>query len=167
MRHLFLALLFALGIAGIAVGFTAPVYAQGVALVDAGVDAGAASSTATSSPTTYAIDPLVNPTGYLTQLEAARKAGWPLAILVGVFGLVEVLAAVGKKAADKNATGKIAKLAWLGRGRMSVVIGAAVAISAAAIHSLATGATWIAVASAAIGSVLFYLAPAGIDPDKA
>lgn len=166
MRHLSIALLFALSLVCIADGFTAPVRAQSATLVDAGVGSG---STAISSPTTTPIDPVTNPTGYITELEQAKASttGWPLVVLIGVFGLAEVLAAAGTKAKAANASSPFARLAWLGKGRISIGIGAVVAIASSAIHALATGSTWNAVAFAAIASALLYAHPAGTDPAKA
>lgn len=121
------------------------------------LDAGsAASSAAPVAPTIH--DPTQDPAGYLSDLEKAKSNGWGLAILVGVFGLCEVLAAAGKK---------FPKLAWLGKGRISVAIGAITAITATSIAKLADGGTWMAVAYTAVGAALLYWHPAGTDPAKA
>lgn len=127
-----------------------------VIAVDAGVAPDAASSPATPAPTVH--DPMTDPSGYISELEAAKKSGWPLFVLVGVYGLCELLAAGGK-------TG--GKLAWLGKGRISVVIGGAAALATSAINALAAGGTWMAVGAAALFSLLLYVHTAGTDPAKA
>ncbi len=127
-------------------------HADTPAMLDAGPGAGSGSATA---PTTATIkDPSVDPAGYISQLENAKKNGWGVVVLVVVFGLCEIAAAAGKN---------IAWLAWLGKGRLSIAIGGAAAISMTSINSLAAGGTWMSVGVAALGAVFLYLHPAAKD----
>lgn len=99
------------------------------------------------------VDPVADPSGYISELAAAKAQGWGVLLLVGVFGLCEILAAAGKNGA----------LAWLGKGRISILIGAGVAVSTAAIVALSSSGTWFAAGYAAVGAVLLYLHPAAKD----
>ena len=126
-------------------------HADTLALLDAGPGSGSGSAAA-SSPTVH--DPSQDPAGYFSDLKTAKKNGWGLVVLVSVLGLCELLAAAGKK---------ISALAWLGKGRVSIAIGAGAAIATTAIASLADGGSWSAVATAAIGAALLYWHPAAKD----
>ena len=124
---------------------------------DAGVtDAGSASATpAPAAPVIH--DPSTDPAGFISDLKTAKTSGWGVAILVGVFGLCELL----------SRAKLLPSLAWLGKGRISIAIGAIAAFATTSITALAGGGTWTAVALAALSSFFLYLHPAGTDPAKA
>ena len=127
-------------------------------------DAGSGSAIAvgSGSSVTVTIAPPVNPAtdinGYISELQNAKQSGWPLVVLVAVFGLCELLAAAGSK---------VAALAWLGTGRVSIVIGGVVSISAAMINKLADGGTWVSVLlGAAVPAIALFYHPAAADVAK-
>lgn len=103
-------------------------------------------------------DPVTDPGDFISDLKSAKRTGWPLLLLIAAFGLCEILAAAGSK---------IAALAWLGRGRVSIVVGGATAVIFAAIAAVTGSGSWSAVLGAAVTAGLLYAHPAGTDPAKA
>ncbi len=100
-------------------------------------------------------NPATDPAGYISDLENAKKTGWPLLVLVGFFGLCEILALAGKN---------VPFFAWLGTGRVSVVIGGFAALTASMINTLADGGTWSSVLIGALApAIALFLHPAATD----
>lgn len=148
-----LMILFSLVVACTALDLVAPVLADSVAAVsDAGVSA--AVVTPPAAPVAPPVNPVANPAGYISELAQARASGWGVLLLVVVFGVCELAAASGKD---------VPALMWLGSGRVSIVIGGGVAVTAAALAALASAGTWTAAGYAAIGAALLYLHPAAVD----
>lgn len=134
---------------------TVPTTGSGSAATPAPV--GSAGSAA--APTSAIHNPAADPVAYISDLQEAKKVGWPLFILVGVFGLCELLAAAGSK---------IAWMAWLGKGRISVVIAGLCTLTTSMIAAIAGGAAWTAVLlGAAVPAIALFAHPAGTDPAKA
>jgi hypothetical protein len=133
-------------------------HAQGAGSGSALVVVGSGSGSAIAPMPSTIHDPTQDPAGFLSDLELAKKHGWGVLVLVGVFGLCELLALGGKN---------VKALAFLGKGRVSIVIGAAVSIATTSIAALANGGTWLSVLYAAGGSALLFAHPAGTDPAKA
>lgn len=161
------AILFAFALACTTFGFTAPCHADGsgsgsaAALVDAGVhDAGAIAVPVDSGVTAgpVAIAPPANPvtdlTGYISELSNAKANGWGVLLLVLVFGLCELAAKAGSA---------VPALAWLGKGRISIVLGGGIAVAAASIAALSSSGTWLAAGYAAVAAFLLYAHPAAKD----
>ena len=133
------------------------------AMIDAGSGTSSASSaivapTPTPLPATLP-DPAEHPDDFIAALKDAKTHGWPLVILYGAVGLLELAAFFGKKKS-------IAWLAWLGKGRVSVVIGGGIAILTAAIVALAKSGTWSAAFIAMGFAATTYWHQAGTDPAK-
>lgn len=148
------------------IGFELGISAFADTPTDAGAAADAPSSSSGSGSATSAQAPTPpaaaapnltqDPAGFLAFLKSMLKFGWGAAVLVGVLGLCEALAAL------KN----VSTFAWLGKGRVSVVIGAAAAVATTMIAALVAGGAWPAVAIAGGGALLLYWHPAGTDPAK-
>lgn len=146
----------------------------GVALsIDAGTPTvvGAGSSTTTVTTTTSTTpdsvtqktsiaipDPTKDPLGFYETLKVMWHTSWGVAIAVAVVGLLELLAWLGTRQS-------ISWLAWLGVGRVSIVIGAASGILTTAIAAFATGG-WTAFMTAIGGGILAFWHQGGTDPAK-
>jgi hypothetical protein len=91
-----------------------------------------------STPVDALGDPLSAPAEAWSDLQAAQKVGWPLAILAGVVMLARLLGRLGG--------------VWsrLREGKVALAIGALSATSCAAYNALALGGSWLAVAAGAI-----------------
>jgi hypothetical protein len=128
----------------------------GTTFVAAGIDAAHADIGSGSSvtPADQLHDPVVDPLGALDDVRAAKKIGWPLALLAGLVMVVRGLQTAASRWPSVGA------LAWLGTGVRAVVLAGVATVSAAAYNSLALGGTWFAVAVAAVGAALWLLAPA-------
>ena len=123
------------------------------------VDAGAGSAIDTPAPPAPPVvavelkpsdkihDPTSEPLEYVSDVKLAKRTGWPLAILVGLFGLCKILG----RAKDVKA------LAWLGRGKAAFVVGCAGAIVAAMIDAVAGGGTLVAAGYAAAIALFGYI----------
>lgn len=94
-------------------------------------------------------DPVASPLAAWDDVTAARKIGWPVAVLAGLVMICKGLGAIGRR------KGKIA-WAWLGSGKVPIVIGAIGAIAAAAYNALVLGGTLLAAGFAAIVSASHY-----------
>ena len=147
-------------------GFVAPCHADGsgsaAVLVDAGVphdagplavsvDAGIATGPIVLAPP---VNPVTDPSGYISELANAKANGWAALLMVIVFGLCEIAAKAGST---------VPALAWLGKGRISIVIGGGIAVGAAAIAALSSSGTWLACGYAAVAAALLYAHPAAKD----
>lgn len=151
------ALLIATGICStsVAVFYAGRADAQPV-LVDAGVttalDAGSAlagsgSAVEPTKPSDTIDDPIENPSEYISDVRLAKKTGWALAVLVVLFGICKLL----------GRAKTIAWLAWLGRGKAALIIGASGAVIAALIDTIALGGTLVAAGYAAVLALFGYL----------
>lgn len=96
------------------------------------------SAVAAPAPVDALGDPLSAPAEAWSDLQAAQKVGWPLAILAGVVMLARLLGRLGG--------------VWsrLREGKVALAIGALSATSCAAYNALALGGSWLAVAAGAI-----------------
>lgn len=132
-------------------------FARNANAVDLGSGSGSGSAVAaTPAPTVH--DVTTDPMAYVGDLAAAKKLGWPALVLVIGVGLCEALAYFGKN---------VSALAWLGRGRWSLVIGGGLAILLAACNAALAGGAYTAIGSAALFAALAYWHQAGTDPAKA
>lgn len=122
----------------------------------AGSAIGSGSSTVAPLPSTLP-DPTTDPGSFIQTLEAAKTHGWPFVFLIGLVGVLELAATLGKK---------IPALAWLGKGRVSVVIAGATTIGLAGVAVLLHAGTWGAAMVAIGGAGLAYWHQAGTDPAK-
>lgn len=87
-----------------------------------------------------------------------HSGGWAAALMLLVVGLLELTASLGKN---------VPTLAWLGKGRISLVIGGATSVGVAALAALVAGGQWVAVLTAAVAAALAIWHQAGTDPTKA
>lgn len=94
---------------------------------------GSVTSTPVEKPSDKLSDPTTAPADYMSDLAIAKKTGWPLAILVGLWGLCNVLAKAGKS---------IKALAFLGTGKVAFVIGATAATVTALIDAIGLGGSY-------------------------
>lgn len=125
--------------------------------MDAGVAAGSGSGSAAAMP---AHDVTVDPMGFFGDLtDLWHKGGWSVTLMLGVIGLLEVLAWLGKKQ-DND------KLAWLGKGRTSIVIAALAAALTAALNAVLGGGAWSAALVTGVSALLTFWHQAGTDPAK-
>ena len=104
----------------------------------AAITAPATGSAATAAPSDQLHDPLSAPAAAFDDLKAARKIGWPLAILAALVITAKLLSRLG---------GVWSKL---GTGHAALAIGALSAGSCAAYNALALGGSWMAVGLALI-----------------
>lgn len=87
------------------------------------------------------------------------QGGWGIGLMVGLLGLLEALALAGVKF-------NVAWLAWLGKGRISIVLSGATTVLTTAIAAFSSGG-WLAFLTSAVGAALGIWHPAGTDPTKA
>lgn len=139
--------------------------------LDAGISATAPAGDIATAPAAPAAprpsdsidDPLRAPSAYFDDARAARKAGWPVLVLVIVRGLLYLLAGIGSRLG-------IDRLAFLSRGMWAAGISAGVAVVSAMLDVALLGATWFTIAAAG-GIALLYLkspaAKAGQEPASA
>jgi hypothetical protein len=111
-------------------------------LVDAGVPT--AAPAAPLPPADQLHDPTAAPGSALSDLEQAKRAGWSLAILAGLF--------MACKLASSWSV-----LSFLNKGRTAIIIGTLGALAAGAYNALAGGGSWFAALSAAFfGAAGYY-----------
>lgn len=127
-------------LAGLALGFLS--LRAGEALADEGSGSGSA---VTPAPHDTVDDPTKDPGAYIDDVKAAKRQGWPLAILVGAYGVM-----IG-----------LIRLGWLKKvsGTAAAVLAAGAAIVASALDALVSTGTWWATMAAAVGALLLVLAP--------
>lgn len=106
------------------------------------------------------VDPATNPGGFLDQLIGFAHTSWPIAVGLGVYGLLELLADLGKEGG---------KLAWFGTGRVSLVIAGAIGVLGAALNAYLGGGNAQAALVAAVVALAAYWHPkapaaVGIEP---
>lgn len=91
-------------------------------------------------------DPTKAPAEYIDDVRAAKRQGWPLAILVGVYGVLLGLIRLG----------------WVKKlsGTAAAVVAGAGAVLASAIDALMLGGTWWAAVFAGAGALLLLFTPA-------
>lgn len=98
-------------------------------------------------------DPVSDPVGAFDDVRAARKLGWPLALLAVLIMVARGLQSAGQRWPNSR------WLSWLNTGARAFVIAGAATVAAASFNTLALGGTWFAVAMAAVGAALALLAP--------
>lgn len=135
---------------------------SGSAVTDAGVatvvDAGVGSGSGSSAPPVFH-NVTSDPIGFIADMKDLwHKGGWSLALMLGVIGALELAVWLGKN----NAT-----LAWLGKGRTTIVIGAAAATFAAMLNAMLGGGAWQSALVTGVGAGLAFWHQAGTDPAKA
>lgn len=123
------------------------------------LDAGAGSGSAVAAPTPPVLhDPTTDPAGFISQMvELWHNGGWSVALMLGVIGLLELVAWAGKTKPS---------LAWIGKGRTSIVIGAATATGIAMLNAVLAGGHWSAAFVTGAGAGLTFWHIAGTDPKK-
>lgn len=114
-----------------------------VAVVDAAPSSPAPD--AAPAPHTTIADPTVAPGEYIDDVRTAKRHGWPLAILVAVYG---VLIALIRRGWLKKVSGTVAAI---GSGASLVI--------AAVIDAVMGGGSWFAAAFAGGGALLLLFAP--------
>lgn len=93
------------------------------------------------------VDPTTNPIGFFTQLVAfAHTAKW-IAVLLGVYGLLEGACLLGKDFPNTP------WLAWLGKGRATLAIAGGISVLGAVLESAMGGGNAQAVFVAALGAI--------------
>lgn len=106
------------------------------------------SSTAAPAPTTKPADKLhdaTNPGAAWDDLKAAKKVGWPLAIFAALIILARAVSKLGSK------------VAFLGKGKVAVLVGAVGAIAASCYNAAADGGAWTATMVAGVTALGHYL----------
>lgn len=131
-------------------------YAQ-ADLPDAGVDvppSGSGSSTtpAPAPPADQLHNPLTDPRAAWDDVKAAKKIGWPLALLAGLIMVARALGYAGDRWPKFKAFAKLG-------GITGTIVAGVSACGAAAFNTLALGGTWFAVAAAAVGAFFALLHP--------
>lgn len=99
------------------------------------------------APAAVLHDPVVDPTGAIDDIQAARRLGWPIAV-----GVIAALLAM----ALGTAGARIRWLSWLARGTAATALGAVSACGSAAFDAAVLGGSPVVVAVAAIGAVLAF-----------
>lgn len=102
------------------------------------------SGSAAAAPADSLHDPLSAPAAAFDDLKAAKKVGWPLAILAGAVIVSRLLGRAG---------GIFKPLA---SGKAALVVGAVGAASCSAYNALALGGSWLAVAMALVVAAAAY-----------
>lgn len=132
-------------------------HAGGQVAAAAGSGSGSAPPPAATPPVFH--DPTTDPSAFVADIiNLWHSGGWAAALMLLVVGLLEGAAALGKS---------IPGLAWLGKGRVSLVIGGATGVAAAALNALVGGGQWAAVLTALVAAALAFWHQAGTDPAKA
>lgn len=108
-------------------------------------EAGSGVGTTTPAPHEGIADPTKAPAEYIDDVRAAKRQGWPLAILVGVYGVLIALIRLG----------------WVKKvnGTAAAVVAGAASVIAAVIDALVLGGTMWGAAFAGLGAVLLLLTP--------
>lgn len=125
----------ALVIAAVHLGSVAHAQGSGSAM-------GSAAGSAAPAPTITAIDPTQDPGGFLGELGAAKKAGWPVLIGLIAFGLAKGFALL---------------LPSLNKGRTAIAIAGAAAIGAAVIAAGTGAASWSSLLGALVPAVVAFI----------
>ncbi len=113
-------------------------------------DGSPATAAPSSTPAPQLHDPSTDPLGFLSDLELAKKIGWPLLVGICVLGLLELAGYLGKS---------VAALTWLTSGRTSIVIAGGVAVLSAACNAMLAGGNYVAAAVAAAVALAAYIRP--------
>jgi hypothetical protein len=108
-------------------------------------DAGSASAPA---PADKLHDPASSPKAAWDDLRAAKKDGWAIAAFAALVMLCKLASRVGKK---------FKWLAFLGKGKVAIVVGAAGALATACYNAAAEGGAWSAMLMAGAVAVAGYL----------
>lgn len=135
-----------------------PIPGSGSAAV---ISAGSAVGSAASAPTVTVPSVTADPIAFFDQVKSLwHGGGWAVALLLGVVGVLELAAWAGGQT-------NISWLAWLGKGRVSLVIGGGVSVGVAMLGVLLGAGSWTAALAAAAAAALAYWHQAGTDPKKA
>lgn len=102
------------------------------------------SGSAVSVPSDSIDDPIAAPGAAWDDVKAAKKVGWPIAALVVIIIASRLLARLG------------GKFEFLGKGKVSLVIGAVGAFSIAAYNAVMLEGSWLAAGTAAIVAAAAY-----------
>jgi hypothetical protein len=145
MKVLSLAVLFFLGVCTFAVLSTA--FAQAV---DAPLAIGSGSSVVDAPQAPDLHNPITHPAAALSDLQAAKKSGWALAL----FALLVMLTRAGV-----HLSAQYKSLAFLAKGRMHIVFAAIGALGVAGYNALALGGSLYAAVIAAGGALLYAILP--------
>lgn len=106
------------------------------------------SATPLEKPSDKLHAPTSAPAEYMGDLAIAKKTGWPLTILVGLWGLCNVLAKAGKS---------IKALAFLGTGKVAFVIGATAATVTALIDAVGLSGSYTSALMVGLIALFGYL----------
>lgn len=112
--------------------------------------AGSAVAPAPSAPvqTVTPVDPTSDPKGFINAMKDAKAVGWPVAVALGAWGLLTLLA--------KGAS-EFSKLAFLKSGRAAIAVAGLLAVLTAAIAAATRAGSWSAVAGALVASALAFV----------
>lgn len=98
-------------------------------------------------------DPTVNPTDFAQQLTQLWHTAWPVALMLGLYGLLEVLLKIPHTSPF---------LHWLDNGRVTMAIAGAIAFLGAALNIALDGGQLLQAFIAGIGALLFFSHPQAI-----
>ena len=114
-RHFFLSLILCTTLAASAAD-TTPIFSPAPPVTQPAATAPAVQTPAVTAaaPADQLHDPATSPLEAWDDLKAARKVGWPLALLAAAIMLARGLGTVGRN---------VAWLAWLNKGRAAVILG--------------------------------------------
>ena len=124
--------------------------AVSLAANDAGVaaiDSGQPEQAATETPADKLHDPASNPSAAWSDMKAAKKVGWPLAVFAGLVLLCKLLARA------KN----YAMFSALGKGKTAVIVGATGALAASCYNAAVDGGAWTAVLLSGLVGLAHYI----------
>jgi len=127
---------------------------SGLGSAIAAAGSGSAIAPVAPEPPQVLVNPTTNPAGYLDQLIGFAKTNWPLAFGLGIYALLELLAALGKN---------VPALAALGNGRLSLALGGSAAVFGAVLSILVGGGTLQTALFAGIAAIAAYWHPAAPD----
>jgi len=139
----FLMFYFALALTGAIATLTGVAHAQPADAGAAVADAGPAAPHADQLP-----DPVSHPAAAFDEIKAAKKLGWPIVAFVALMFAAKAAGRLGKS---------VAWLAWLGRGKAAVVVGAAGALGASCYDAATSGGSWMAILFAGVMAVGHYV----------
>ena len=113
-------------------------------------DAGSASAPVAvpAAPADKLADPSTQPKQAWDDLRAAKKDGWAIAAFAALVMLCKLVSRLGKK---------FKWLAFLGKGKVAIVVGAAGALATACYNAAADGGAWSAMLMAGAVAVAGYL----------
>lgn len=127
------------------------------AVLDAGAGSGSGSAVIAPAPAplpAVLVDPASNPAGFINETIAFAKSNWWIGVGLALFGFAELLALLGKD---------IPLLAWLGRGRVSIVLGGSVAVLGATLQIIVSGGPVQSALFAGFAALMAYAHPAAKD----